>query len=48
MTEITPHIVVRDARRAADWYRDALGAVEHGRIEVPGGKYMQIELHFGD
>jgi PhnB protein len=48
MTEITPHIVVREAGRAAAWYRDALGAVEHGRIEVPGGKFMQIELRFGD
>jgi len=25
-----------------------LGAEEHGRIEVPGGKLMQVELRFGD
>jgi PhnB protein len=26
MHTITPHIVVRDAARAAEWYADALGA----------------------
>ena len=45
---VTPHIVVRDASRAADWYQQALGAEERSRIEVPGGKLMQVELWFGD
>ncbi|HEU5383348.1 MAG TPA: VOC family protein [Ktedonobacteraceae bacterium] len=45
---ITPHMVVRDAAQAAEWYKAALGAEERGRIPVPGGKYMQIELWFGD
>lgn len=45
---ITPHIVVRDAARAAEWYKAALGAEERGRIPVPGGKFMQIALEFGD
>jgi PhnB protein len=45
---ITPHIVVRNAARAAEWYREALGAEEWGRIPVPGGKFMQIELRFGN
>lgn len=44
---ITPHLVVRDASRAAQWYSDALGAEERGRVEVPGGKLMQAELDFG-
>lgn len=48
MPTITPHIVVRGAARAADWYRAALGAEEVGRIPVPGGRFMQIELRFGD
>ena len=48
MHTITPHLVVRDAARAGEWYRDVLGAEEHGRIEVPGGKLMQLELRFGD
>jgi PhnB protein len=48
VSSITPHLVVRDAARAAEWYRDALGAEERGRIEVPGGKLMQVELQLGD
>jgi PhnB protein len=45
---ITPHIVVRDAARAAEWYVRALGAEVRGRIPVPDGRYMQIDLRFGD
>jgi PhnB protein len=48
MHTITPHIVVSDAARAADWYRQVLGAEERSSIEVPGGKLMQVELWFGD
>jgi PhnB protein len=45
---ITPHLVVRDAARAAEWYTLALGARIGSRVAVPGGKFMQIELRFGD
>ncbi len=45
---ITPHIVVRGAARAAEWYATALGAGIGDRLAVPGGKFMQIELRFGD
>src|SRR5262249_4947849 len=48
MHTITPHIVVRGAALAAEWYKEVLGAEERGRIPVPGGKFMQIELLFGD
>jgi PhnB protein len=48
VTRITPHIVVGDAARAADWYRAVFGAEERGRLEVPGDKLMQVELWFGD
>ena len=48
MHTITLHLVVRDAAQAAEWYKAALGAEERGRIPVPGGKFMQIELWFGD
>jgi PhnB protein len=48
MHTITPHIVVSDAARAADWYKQVLGAEERSRIEVPGGKLMQVEMWFGD
>ena len=45
---VVPHIVVGGAERAAAWYEDALGATIGSRIPVPGGKFMQIELRFGD
>jgi PhnB protein len=48
LSTITPHIVVRDAARAADWYRQALGATAGTRIGLPDGRFMQIELRFGD
>jgi PhnB protein len=45
---ITPHIVVRGAARAAEWYKQALGAEERSRVPLPGGKLMSVELWFGD
>jgi PhnB protein len=48
MHTITPHIVVGDAAAAAEWYAAVFGAEERGRLEVPGGKLMQVELWFGD
>jgi PhnB protein len=45
---VTPHITVRDAAGAADWYQAALGAEVGERIPVPGGKFIQIELRFGE
>jgi len=43
---ITPHLVVRGAAGAAEWYGSVFGAEERGRLEVPGGKLMQLELWF--
>jgi uncharacterized glyoxalase superfamily protein PhnB len=48
MHTITPHIVVSDATAATDWYEQVLGAEERSRIQLPGGKLMQVELWFGD
>lgn len=45
---ITVHLVCRDAARAAAWYVEALGADERGRVPLPDGRFMQIELRFGD
>jgi PhnB protein len=45
---LTPHIVVRGAARAADWYAEAFGAREEGRIPVPDGRLMSVELRFDD
>jgi PhnB protein len=43
---ITPHLVVHGAAAASEWYQRALGAKEWGRVPVPGGRFMQIELRF--
>ena len=48
MSGLTVHIVARGADRAAAWYVEARGAEERGRIAVPDGRFMQIELWFGD
>jgi PhnB protein len=48
MSKLTPHIVVRDAGGAAEWYEQALGATLGDRIQVPDGRYLQIELRFGE
>lgn len=48
MSTLTPHLVVRDVTRAAEWYAQALGAQERSRIPLPGGKVLTIELAFGD
>ena len=45
---ITAHFAVRGAADAADWYVRALGAEVGRRIPVPEGRFMEIELRFGD
>jgi PhnB protein len=44
---ITTHIIVKDAARAAEWYARAFGAEERGRITLPGGRLIELELRFG-
>jgi PhnB protein len=48
MATITTHMVAGDADAAARWYVEVLGAEERGRIAVPDGRLMQVELWFGD
>jgi PhnB protein len=48
MTKLTPHLVVRNAKEAADWYGDVFGAEIGTKISAPDGRYMQIELRLGD
>ena len=45
--EITPHIVVQGAERAAAFYRDAFGAEELSRIPTPDGRLMSVQLRLG-
>jgi PhnB protein len=46
--QITPHLVVQGADRAAAFYRDAFGAEELSRIPTPDGRLMSLQLRIGD
>jgi PhnB protein len=48
MHTITPHLAVRDAARAIDFYRKAFGAEVKGIHRTPDGKVMHAELRVGD
>ena len=45
---ITPHITVRDAKGAIDFYKKALGAQVLNVMDGPGGKVMHAALKIGD
>jgi len=45
--EITAHIVVQGAERAAAFYADAFGAQELSRIPTPDGRLMSVQLRIG-
>jgi hypothetical protein len=32
MHKITPHVVIRDAARAAEWYGDVFGGPDRGEV----------------
>jgi PhnB protein len=45
---ITPHLVVRNASEAIEFYKKALGAEEMYRIPGPDGRLMHAALQIGD
>ena len=45
---ITPTIIVRDAAKAIDFYKEAFGAEEIGRMAGPDGAIMHAEIQIGD
>jgi PhnB protein len=45
---LTPHMTVRDAARAIEFYKQAFGAVERGVMKGPDGKIGHAELVIGD
>src|SRR5258708_39489645 len=45
---VTPGLVVRDAAKAIEFYKKALGAQELMRLPGPDGKIMHSELRIGD
>ncbi len=48
MHTITPHLVVRKAIEAIDFYRKALGAEIRGVHKTPDGRVMHAELMIGN
>ncbi len=45
---VTPYLFVRDAARAIEFYKHALGAKELMRFPDPSGKVMHAEIQVGD
>jgi PhnB protein len=45
---LTPHFALRDAAKAIEFYKAALGAIELYRMPMPGGKIAHAELQIGD
>ena len=45
---VTPHLVVRDAAKAIEFYKKAFGAKETFRMPGPDGKLMHAEIQIGD
>ena len=45
---VTPHLVVRDAAKAIEFYKNAFGAKEAFRMPGPDGKLMHAEIQIGD
>jgi len=48
MTQIAVHLVVDDPDAAARWYAEVLGAQETGRVPLPDGRPLTVELLVGD
>ena len=45
---ITPHIIVNDTKKAAEFYKNAFGAAIRGIATGPDGKVMHAEVKIGD
>jgi uncharacterized glyoxalase superfamily protein PhnB len=48
MHTITPHLVVKNAAQAIEFYKKAFGATETNRMPGPGGIVMHAALKIGD
>ena len=44
---VTPYLVMRDATRALDFYKEVFGAKEALRLDYPDGKIAHAELAIG-
>ena len=41
---VTPNLVIKDANKGIDWYKQALGANELYRMPGPDGRIMHAEI----
>jgi PhnB protein len=48
MHAVTPHLVCAGAVKAIEFYKQAFGAKEDGRLLTPNGKLMHAQLRIGD
>ena len=48
MHTVTPHLVCAGAADAIEFYKEAFGAVEEGRLPGPNGKLMHAMIRIGD
>ena len=47
MESLTPHITVKNAKEAIEFYKKAFGAEERGRFLTPDGRVMHASLKVG-
>ena len=45
---VTPYLAVQGAADAIDWYKEAFGATERGRMDMPDGSIAHAEIKIGD
>jgi PhnB protein len=45
---VTPYLIIHDAARALDFYKDVFGAKETLRLNYPDGKVAHAELAIGE
>jgi PhnB protein len=45
---VTPYLAVQGAADAIDWYKEALGATERSRMDMPDGSIAHAEIQIGD
>ena len=48
MHSVTPHLICAGAAKAIDFYTQAFGAVEEGRLPGPDGRIMHAAIRIGD
>ncbi len=45
---LTPYLTTRNAREAIEFYKNAFGAIEVGRLTMPDGGIVHAEIMIGD